>query len=303
VYYYGKCIHANKTAARFHLLDCSSFSNHEEKDIVHDVSNKNEHVIMIKHPQSPQPPTQNNNELIKKTEKDLSKTIELMKNLEKQMTDLKKDVKTQLTTLQTNVTASNTTANKTLGTMLERSLPPPPTKVKVSQTANPTLECTIANLPYKKDENLNDIIMNITKKKDLNITPNDFHAFRAIKKNDEKKRDHPPLIIIAFRNNDMKNTLKKRHENDPKPKDYDAENNQPPIFINENLTQKQRQLFYRTRLFKKKYGYSYAWTRDGEILVRKDENSRPHCITSQTELDFCIQKEEEEDGELTDNEN
>jgi hypothetical protein len=304
VCYYGKCIHVTKSQARFHLLDCSTFSEYDNEAFHADISvAKLEHIIKIEHP-IPQPTTQNNKELIEKTETDHKKTIALIKTVERQMNELKTDVKTQFTQLQLNVKASNITANKTLGTMLERSLPPPPTKVKVSQIANPTLECTITNVPYKKDENLNDMIMKISKKKDLNITPTDFHAFRAIKKNDNIKRKNPPRIIIAFRTNDMKNEFKKRHDNDPKQEDFDTtipKENQQIIYINENISREQQQLSYSARMFKRECNYDYVWTRDGVLFVRKDENSHVHTIKSQTDLDNLKEEhladQDEEDDE------
>jgi hypothetical protein len=289
VFYYGKCIFKNKDIVRFHLLKgCETFSevkNGEPKYVDIKLSKtKKDHLIKIKHPQPPQPPTQNNEKLSKQTEELITKTIQ--KHLKALTTDVQ--------TLLVNIKATNMSADATLGTILANNLPPALPKVKVSKTANPALECTIANVPYKEDEDLNATVMIIVKKKGLSaITTNDFHAFRAIKKNSERKNNKPPLIIIAFRNNDMKNDFKKRHENDPNQHDFDQKKPEnEPIYINENLTQTQRTLSYQAREFKRNSSYSYAWTRDGEVFVRKDENSRPEHITSQTELKNLLAAED-----------
>jgi hypothetical protein len=178
--YYGKCICKVKEAARFHLLDCKVCSEVENEPVFIDIKipKIKEQLIKIKHPQPPQPPAQNNEKLFKQTEERITKTIQ------RQHKKMQTDIKTMLA----NIKATNMSTDKTLGTILKHNLPLPATRVKVSKAANPTVECTIANVPYKEDENLSAVIEIIIDKKGLNtITTNDFHAFRTIKKHSKRK--------------------------------------------------------------------------------------------------------------------
>ena len=127
------------------------------------------------------------------------------------------------------------------------------------------------------------IVQKIIKKKNLTIEPEDFTAFRAINKS-ERKDDKPPLIIVAFRTNTMKNDFRKRNNSDPRAEDFDKDKS-GPIFINENLTPKQSQLFRNVRQFKKDYKFTFAWTRDGVPQLRETETSTPITIRTQHELD------------------
>lgn len=52
-----------------------------------------------------------------------------------------------------------------------------------------------------------------------------------------------------------------------------------PVFISENLTQKDRRLFFLAREFARSSGYSFCWTSFGRIFMRKSEGS-PHLRIS-----------------------
>lgn len=58
-----------------------------------------------------------------------------------------------------------------------------------------------------------------------------------------------------------------------------------PVYISENLTQKDRKLYFLAREFAKSYGYAFCWTSFGRIYLRKEEGSPQVRIFSEGDLD------------------
>ena len=44
------------------------------------------------------------------------------------------------------------------------------------------------------------------------------------------------------------------------------------LYINENLTQRRKRLFWRSKQQAKELSYKYIWTNNGQIYVQKDKN-------------------------------
>ena len=45
------------------------------------------------------------------------------------------------------------------------------------------------------------------------------------------------------------------------------------LYVKENLTPRKFKLFKATKEFAQRESYKFVWTRDGEVYIRKDENS------------------------------
>ena len=56
------------------------------------------------------------------------------------------------------------------------------------------------------------------------------------------------------------------------------------LFINENLTQRRKHLFWQAKQKVKELNYEYIWTNNGQIFVRKNENEDK--ILAKTENDL-----------------
>ena len=56
------------------------------------------------------------------------------------------------------------------------------------------------------------------------------------------------------------------------------------LFINENLTQKRKRLFWLTKQKAKSLEYNFYWTFNGNIFLRKQENT-DKIITRKEDLD------------------
>ncbi len=58
----------------------------------------------------------------------------------------------------------------------------------------------------------------------------------------------------------------------------------PPIFINEDLTLFRNKLFYDARCKKKSNKLHSVWTQDGRIVIKVTDSSEPVMISSHADL-------------------
>ena len=57
------------------------------------------------------------------------------------------------------------------------------------------------------------------------------------------------------------------------------------LYINENLTQRRKRLFWKTKQKASELNYNYIWSNSGQIYVRKDEESNRILIKTESDLD------------------
>ena len=147
-------------------------------------------------------------------------------------------------------------------------------------------------VPQTSDENVVDIVVKIVKVLGVDINQNDIStAHRLPQKpnlNPRGKSEElpPPLGIIAcFINRDLRNFIYHKHAaaKDIANKDFPAAGMQR-LYINKNLTQSCKHLLWQMKQAARTRDYSYIWTRNGKIFVRKDENSDSVLITSESDL-------------------
>ena len=95
-----------------------------------------------------------------------------------------------------------------------------------------------------------------------------------------------PAIIVKFTRRDTKEMFyhgrKELRGLTTKDFGFSDENN---IFINESLTEANKELFKATLKVKKDYRYDYIWTTNGKIYLRKDRDSSAILIKNEGELD------------------
>lgn len=58
-----------------------------------------------------------------------------------------------------------------------------------------------------------------------------------------------------------------------------------PIYISENLTQRDRRMYYLARQFATAHSYSFCWAAYGKIYVRKSEGDPPIRISSESDIE------------------
>ena len=146
-------------------------------------------------------------------------------------------------------------------------------------------ECLeIRGIPLSDSEDTNEIVVELGKCMGLEIEEDDISVSHRIP-NRRKDRKQNLAIIVKFVRRDSKDAYYKARNRlkDITTKDlgYDQSNK---IFINENLTERRKELFWECLKFKKQENYSFIWTINGRICLRKNQESRVNVINSKDDL-------------------
>lgn len=156
--------------------------------------------------------------------------------------------------------------------------------IKSKPICNPEREVVITGVPYQPGENLGKIIEKIASDKGVEVRKGNItRSFRALNKDIKTNATTPsPKIIVEWATSQLKQAFK-RHNPNRLPA---GGGGQQKIYINENLTQEQRLLFFKTRQTKKRFPkeISHAWTRDGHCFVRTTKEKRKIEVTKDEDL-------------------
>ena len=57
------------------------------------------------------------------------------------------------------------------------------------------------------------------------------------------------------------------------------------LYVNKNLTQRRKRLFWLTKQKAKELNYNFIWTNNGQIYVRDDKESERILIKTENNLD------------------
>ena len=156
--------------------------------------------------------------------------------------------------------------------------------IKSKPICNPEREVVITGVPYQPGENLGKIIEKIASDKGVEVHKGNItRSFRALNKDIKTNATTPsPKIIVEWATSQLKQAFK-RHNPNRLPA---GGGGQQKIYINENLTQEQQLLFFKTRQTKKRFpkDISHAWTRDGHCFVRTTKEKRKIEVTKDEDL-------------------
>lgn len=142
-------------------------------------------------------------------------------------------------------------------------------KVQTSEKLQRSKTVVITGIEYTQEENLIEIVNNIADILKVNLIESDFDEIYRIKSTDKK-----PRIIVKF----TRTLVKQRLINGIKVKkslyakelgiDKDKETQ---IYLNEYLSQKSHELWKEVKKLRSSNKVKYAWIRDGEVYIRKEE--------------------------------
>ena len=145
-----------------------------------------------------------------------------------------------------------------------------------------TQNLEIIGIPEKPGESTNDTVIEVAKSVNIEITPEQIstsHRFPAkLKKYGNESLGAPPPIIVRFISRDVRNRLYANRKLLRGKKNH--------VFINENLTCYRKKLFWNAKQKAKLNQFHYFWTSNGNIFVRKCEESQTLMIKNEKELDL-----------------
>ena len=137
----------------------------------------------------------------------------------------------------------------------------------------------IEGVPPNSNENVDEIVVEVAKLIGVEIKQDDISvAHRLPEKNkvhnsdSRSVRTKPPTIIARFVGRGTRNAIYKRRSAARNVKDFSIANARS-VYVDENLTQRKK-LFWLTRQAALEKKYKFYWTNNGNILIRKDEESR-----------------------------
>ena len=126
------------------------------------------------------------------------------------------------------------------------------------------LNLEIAGVPVTNGEGTNFTITEIAEILNVKITPRDISTSHRLQTKNKLK---PHFVIVRFIGRDVRNKL---HKNRKLAHNADFSN---LSMKDENFTQQRKRLFWNMKQKAKQSGYKYCWTVNGNIYVRKSENT------------------------------
>ena len=163
-------------------------------------------------------------------------------------------------------------------------------------------ECVeISGIPERQDEDTNDLVMKVGSLIGLDISESDISVSHrlprrtysaAVSDGPQASSNVPyraPNIIAKFIRRNIRDRFYKarKHLRNKSTKDLDSSRySGDRIYISENLTQKNKEVFKESLRVKKDLKFQYIWTSYGRIYLRKDSASPVITILKKSDLDF-----------------
>lgn len=144
----------------------------------------------------------------------------------------------------------------------------------------------VRGIPFRKDENTNNIIQEVAKLMNVDIEENDISTSHRLPVSSKFKGKNaiPPLIVKFVRRDDKAKFYRGRkflQAHNASSLGYAEDSN---IFINECLTEKNREIFNLGLKFKKANHFKFIWTSNGKTYIRKDKGTKAILIDSKDTL-------------------
>ena len=104
---------------------------------------------------------------------------------------------------------------------------------------------------------------------------------KRTKKNEVTKSS----ILVRFKNINKKNYVYNNRKNLVKANFSSVDPNIKNVYINENLTPKNKQLFYLANCHRKTNNWKFLWTTNGTVYLREKEGADAVIIRNVSDLD------------------
>lgn len=141
-------------------------------------------------------------------------------------------------------------------------------KIQTTEKLQRCKTVVITGIEHTREENLVDILNNISVILNVKVTENDIDEIYRIKSSDKRAR-----IIVKFTRTLTKQKLMEgiKIKKSLYGKELGIENGDTQIYLNEYLSQKNHELWKEAKKLRSSNKVKFAWIRDGEVFVRKEE--------------------------------
>lgn len=144
-----------------------------------------------------------------------------------------------------------------------------------------SLKCNveIIGVPEDKQENCVETIKQIAS--NLKVELSIQNAFRVYSGDKNKIRK---IVATINSKENKRNLINEARKSKLTTKQVCEKWDNANIYINEQLTQTNRNLFYKTRTKAREYGYKFTWFKDSKIFVKKSETTNVILIDEEKSL-------------------
>jgi len=151
-------------------------------------------------------------------------------------------------------------------------------KIDEIEQYNLGISVDITGIPKTQNENCKLIVEEIGKK--TNTAIDVIEAYRINSSLSKRSLIVAKLATLEMRKNLIRNVKSYKLTTDKMSNGWPKEN----IYMNERLTKLRRTLFYQTKVAATTKEYKFVWLSNGDILVRKNENSKIVRIKSSQDI-------------------
>lgn len=133
----------------------------------------------------------------------------------------------------------------------------------------------VHGIPYNENEDLNMIIANISENLDYKIEREDIDEAYRIKKLQNRNNGNKnfPIVVSFVRKSIKEKFLAMRKKRSMFTNEIGFKEKRSQIYLNEYLPRKKKDLLWKTKQAKLEKRYKFLWVRNGNIMVRKTEDS------------------------------
>ncbi|KAI5741557.1 hypothetical protein M8J76_014842 [Diaphorina citri] len=145
------------------------------------------------------------------------------------------------------------------------------------QQRSRNMNIVIRGIKEEKTEDVGDVVMHIGRQLGIDNPENDVQiCYRVPSRN----KDSPRPIVVKLLNSKTRDIWIKKYKS--------KELWKKKMYITEHLTPYNQNLFYHTRKLAKESGYKFAWTKDGKIYLKENEDSGVLNIKNMNDHDPII---------------
>lgn len=135
----------------------------------------------------------------------------------------------------------------------------------------------------KPAENLGEILGTLANQLNLPFEPNDVEGMHRLPSR-KKTTNRPSPIIVRFVNRQTTAKWLEKKKTGIECRNIISHGSQNMIYINENLSPFNKELYWNARVRGKELNYKYVWVKNGSILMRKDDDATALRIGSLDDL-------------------
>ena len=140
-------------------------------------------------------------------------------------------------------------------------------------------------VPVTADEDVIDKVIKLSELVGVKVTKNDISTAHRLRPKRHAIVNEPPPIIVRFINRNLRNQIYHNRISAKSLTETDFPiSGMTKLYINENLTQERKRLLWQTKERAKSLQFSFVWTMNGRIYVRKNELFESLVIQSEADL-------------------